>query len=856
MCFVVKRRIDISVILTLFLALLFALPMTAQTTKVKGRVTDSASGEGIPFVAIYFYGTTIGVSTDMDGYYSMETRDTAANILCAALLGYETQMIRISRGAFSEVDFRLHSVNSSLNAAVVKPDNRYMKWILGQIDAHKKFNDPERRDAYVCDIYTKMELDLVNADKNLRNRLIRKNFNFIFDYMDTSVVSGQPYLPVMISETRAKRYHSIAPDISKEAIEATRISGLNEDNAVSQFTGSMHLKTNFYNNFINAFNVQIPSPLSSNGNIYYNYYLVDSLDIDGRKTWKIRFHPGRGVSSTVFDGEMSIDTKTFALREIHAKMMKGANVNWIRDMVIDRTDQLVGDSLWFYKQDKLYVDFSVTMNDSSKFVSFLGNRQIDYMHPQFGEEARDQARQVQSSSVQVMKNAGKKDEAWWNEARPYKLSEKEQNIYNMVDSIKNVPMYNTIYNIINTAVSGYLETKYVAFGPYSRLYSFNNIEGNRVSFGVRTTSELSRKFRLEGYLGYGFKDKEFKGGGSFEWMFSTQPTMKLTLSGKHDMLQLGKGKKAFNESSILSSLLSKRGSEKRSLVNEYSMTFDWEIRPWLNTSTSLESRRIFSNVFVPMKRVHLHSDGARDTVMVNSVGSNDLRTVLRFSKDETVARGAFQKSYLHSDYPIFTLDLLGSLKGIGKNEYSYFRSEFTIDYKLKIPPLGMSKIKLTAGNIVGTVPYPLLKLHEGNGTYILDQSSFSCMEFYEFASDTWATLFWEHNFGGFFLGKIPLIKKMKMREVFTLKAAYGTLSRKNNGIIGNPNSANAPMLFPAGMDMLNKPYVEMGVGLTNIFRILRVDAVWRMTHRYKDTPAGKVKTPNCFDINIGLELRF
>ena len=396
----------------------------------------------------------------------------------------------------------------------------------------------------------------------------------------------------------------------------------------------------------------------------------------------------------------------------------------------------------------------------------------------------------------------------------------------------------------------------MAFGPYSRLYSFNNIEGNRVSFGVRTTSELSRKFRLGGYLGYGFKDKEFKGGGSFEWMFSTQPTMKLTLSGKHDMLQLGKGKKAFNETSLLSSLLSKRGSEKRSLVNEYSMTFDWEIRPWLNTSTSLESRRIFSNAFVPMKRVHLHSDGARDTVMVNSVGSNDLRTVLRFSKDETVTRGAFRKSYLHSDYPIFTLDLLGSLKGIGKNEYSYFRSEFMIDYKLKIPPLGMSKIKLTAGKIVGTVPYPLLKLHEGNGTYILDQSSFSCMEFYEFASDTWTTLFWEHNFGGFFLGKIPLIKKMKMREVFTLKAAYGTLSKKNNGIIGNPNSSNAPMLFPAGMDMLNKPYVEMGVGLTNIFRLLRVDAVWRMTHRYKDTPAGKVKTPNRFDINIGLELRF
>lgn len=64
------------------------------------------------------------------------------------------------------------------------------------------------------------------------------------------------------------------------------------------------------------------------------------------------------------------------------------------------------------------------------------------------------------------------------------------------------------------------------------------------------------------------------------------------------------------------------------------------------------------------------------------------------------------------------------------------------------------------------------------------------------------------------------------------------------------------MLFPAGMNMLNKPYVEMGVGLTNIFRLVRVDAVWRMTHRYTDTPTGKVKSPHCFVVNMGLELRF
>lgn len=829
----------------------------AQTTKVKGRVTDAESGEGLPFAAVYFQGTTIGVSTDMDGYYSMETRDSSACMLSAALLGYETQIIRVSRGAFSEVDFKLRQVNSALNAAVVKPDNRYMKWILSQIDKHKPYNDPERLDAYRCDVYTKMELDLTNADKVLDRKIIRKNFGFIFDYMDTSVVSGQPYLPVMISETRSKRYRSTTPAVNREVIEASRVSGLNEDNALSQFTGSMHLKINFYNNFINAFNIQIPSPLASGGDMYYNYYLIDSLEIDGRKTWKIRFHPEKGISAVAFDGEMNIDSKDFALREIHARLMKRANVNWIRDFAVDRTDQLLGDSVWFYKQEKLYADFSVTMNDSSKFVSFLGNRQIDYMNPAVGKAAAEDVEKG-SVSVQMEKGAGGHDDQWWADARPYSLSEKEQGIYRMVDSVKQAPIYNNIYNLVNTVVSGFLETKYLAFGPYSQLYSFNKIEGSRVQFGIRTTPDVSRKIRLYGYLGYGFRDREFKGGGSLEWMISRQPTMKLTFSGKHDVMQLGTGEKAFNESSIFTSLLGKRGSEKRSPVNEYFARFDWEAAPWLNTAFSVESRRVFSNAFVPMLHVShdLNTDRA-DTSSINSVGSNALRLVARFSKDETVTRGAFTKTYMFSDYPVVTLDLSGSMKGIGRNEYTYFRSELAVNYQLKLPPIGISDLQLTAGKIIGTVPYPMLKLHEGNGTYLLDPSSFSCMAFYEFVSDTWTTFSLEHNFGGFFLGKIPLIKKLHWREVFTLKAAYGTLSKKNNGILGNPASEGAPMLFPAGMHDLNKPYVEIGAGISNILRLLRVDAFWRMTHRYMDMPDGsREKSPNCFVVNLGLELSF
>ena len=146
-----------------------------------------------------------------------------------------------------------------------------------------------------------------------------------------------------------------------------------------------------------------------------------------------------------------------------------------------------------------------------------------------------------------------------------------------------------------------------------------------------------------------------------------------------------------------------------SMVNDYALSWQKEWTQNFNMIVSLESRRIFSNPFVPMV--------TRDGNIFNSVGYNQAHLQLRFSKEEIVTRGVFDKHYMYSKYPVVTLDLIGSTKGIGKNEYSYFRPELSIHYTLPIPPLGLSKFDLNTGTIVGKVPYPMLKIHEGNGTY-------------------------------------------------------------------------------------------------------------------------------------------
>ena len=617
------------VITLLALLTLTTVTLNGQVTKVKGRVIDAETGEGVPFVSVYFQGTTIGVSTDLDGYYTLEAKALTSDILKAELISYEPQEAKVKLGTFNEINFKLKVQDNLLKQVVIKPDNRYIKWILKQVELNKVFNNPENRAMYDCDIYSKMELDLTNAEKQIKSRLLRKNFGFVFDYMDTSVVSGQSYLPIMISESKSHYYHQSNPSDSKEILQASRISGVKDEAQFAQFTGNMHIKTNFYDNFISIFDVKIPSPVSD-FNVYYDYFLMDSLQVDGRKTYLVRFHPAKYISSPAFDGEMRIDAEEFAVTEIHVRLKKGSNVNWIRDLVLDSKYRRYGDDGWFYLQDKLYADFSVTMRDSSKMISFLGNKEVTYMNPTFNTPIPKEY-QKSLSKVITAENPLVESDDYWQQARPYALTQKEQNIYKMVDSIKNVPLYRDIYTIITTFVNGYYNFKYWGIGPYYKLFSFNNLEGARFQFGGRTTADFSKKIRLGGYVAYGTKDREFKGGGKIEYLFNNSPTRKIVAEVKRDVLQLGKGNNALTESNIMSSILSKGNTSKMSLVNEYSIRYNHEWSQNFDNAIGIEFQRVYSNKYVPMFE--------SDSTHISSVAANQLHYSARFSwKDRKSTR--------------------------------------------------------------------------------------------------------------------------------------------------------------------------------------------------------------------------
>lgn len=820
--------------LAVLLLLLGAWTAIGQSTRVRGTVYDGETGEPLPFAGVYFDGTTIGISTDLDGKYSLETRSPDAKVLTAQLIGYQSVSIPVTTGAFSEVNFVLPPDPRQLEAALVKPDDRYIKSILRKLDTSLSVNDPDNGPDWNARLYSRIELDVTNMEDLYQLKFLDRNLGFMRNYTDTSAITGKSFVPAMISENVSDVYHSQDPSFTREVMRASRISGLEEDNSVRQFTGSYLLKTNFYKSNIGVFNLQIPNPAASSSHIFYNYFLVDSLDVAGRKTYVLRFHPKKLVTSPTLDGEMQIDAEDFGIRSVHCRLSPTSNVNWIRHINFDIENRRLPDGRWFYGDESLFIDFAITSNDNSRLISFLGNRKISYSVPRFEPITDPDA--LNSKEAVVMRDVTPGDDTYWEKARPFALTEREKGIYRMVEDFQTQSFYKWSYTIIRALVMNYIEVKpwKVEFGRWARTFAHNDTEGFRFSLGGRTLHEFSEKVRLGGYLAYGFKDRDLKWDATAEFMFNRERTMRLTLEAKRDYIQMGSGTGVFTAENMFSSIFARNHANMQSMVRSFDILYDHEFCKELNTQLEWKTSRIWANPSVPFI-------STADGLPQDSFSTNELHLQARISFDERVNRNYFFKRYIYTRYPVITLNVTKAFRGITAADVDYLKTDATIQWKVPSTAIGFGRLYLEGGAIFGRVPYPLLKLHEGNQTFFLDRTAFACMDYYEFASDRWLSGYYEHNFNGFFLGKIPLLKKLDLREVVTARFAWGTISPDN--------LENAPLQLPTRTGTLELPYVEVGAGISNILRILRVDAFWRVTHLRPE------KGKN-FTVNVGIDVEF
>ena len=780
---------------------------------MSGKVTDKLTGEPIPFANVAFKGTLIGTQTDFDGNYKLST-DKPADSLTASFVGYTPVTLPVRKGSVQTVNFLLKVNQVALKEVEVFAGENPANIILRNIIDNKDKNDKDRLASYQYEVYNKMEFDMTDIPPDFKDKKLIKPFAFIFDNMDSSVSNSKPFLPFFITENLSDVYYRKSPRARKEIIKASKVSGL-ENESVTQFLGDMYQNIDIYNNYVDIFGKSFVSPISNLGMVYYKYYLLDSAFISNQWCYKLKFKPRRKQELT-FIGEFWVHDTTWAIKKIDMRVVDDANINFVEDLAVVKEYERVEDKYWMMTKELLVVDFAARKDG----LGFIGRKSTSYRDFVINQEI-PQARFDGSLEVDILDSASAKTDDFWREARHDSLSEREKKIYHMVDTIKTLPAFKTYVDIVTLFFTGYKEFGKIELGPYYTLLSFNQIEGARFRFGGRTSPQFSDRLRLEGYVAYGTTDQKFKYSGGFRYFLNKKPREAVGATYKYDVLQLGQSENAFQDDNILASLFRRNPATKLTQVEFYRMYYE---REWLSGySHKLTLDHAFA---IPLGQLdYSYYTNEEKTAVRNSINTTEISFTTRFAYREKFVEGKSGRISLGSDYPVTQFIYTAGFKGVFGSDFTYHKLVGKVDDNVKLPPFGYSYIAVEAGKTWGEIPYPLQIVHKGNESYFYDYAAFNLMNYYEFVSDQYVSLSVTHHFEGFFLDKVPLMRKLKWREVATLKAAYGSYKEESLDIMVDKTAFST---------LSAKPYAEVGFGVENIIKILRFDFIYRLS--YLDNP--------------------
>lgn len=630
--------------------------------------------------------------------------------------------------------------------------------------------------------------------------------------MDTSTVNGKTYLPIFLTETLSDFYFRKKPKSEKEVIKAAKVSGI-ENESMLQFLGDMFQRYDFYDNYIVFFQKNFISPISNSGLNSYRYYLVDSTYIDSKWCYKLMFKPRRKQELT-FTGHFWVHDTTFAIKSFEVRIPEDANINYIDDLVLRQEFDLIDGQYWMVVKDQGVGDFNVVVN-SKKTLGFFGTKTTTYRNFVFNQ-LKEKKFYSQPTNVIVSEKAYEKGDEYWDQSRHEQLTKDEKTIYYMVDTLKNLPAIKTWIDVFKTIIKGYYDVGKFEIGPYASMLSFNVVEGARFRMGGRTTTKFNEQIRLDGYVAYGTKDGRFKYGAGLLYLPSKNPRRALGGKYKYDIEQLGASPDAFREDFFLNVLFRRNPAYKLSLTSEYTFYYEHE---WFNGLTN--KLNFIQKDIIPIGEEDLQVyDENGDLTNLDKITTSEIKLDTRFSYNEKFLIGDFGRVSTGTKFPILQISYSLGIPDLFGGDYQYHKLRVGVKQWFNVFNLGWSKYIIEAGKIWGTLPFPLLELHPGNETYIFDEYAFNLMNYFEFVSDEYLSIYYTHHFDGLLFNHIPLLRKLKWREVGYVRTVIGTLSDANESYNSLPDITHT----------LERPYIEGGVGIENIFKIIRIDAIWRLSH--------------------------
>ncbi|WP_276498617.1 DUF5686 and carboxypeptidase-like regulatory domain-containing protein [Pontibacter litorisediminis] len=709
-------------LLLLYLCLLTGTAL-AQVRQVRGVVRDAATGERLPFVSIVANEGETGTTTNLEGEYNLRHRQPIRS-LRFSYVGYLPHTVYPD--SVESINVQLQPTAARLQEVVVlgtgeNPAHRIIRLATQNRERHHL----QHLESYTYRTYNKFILTATDVgEQELRDTLQLSKRDSA--YLKLRNLLGKQHLFLVESITD---YAFLQPNLTKETILATRVSGLQQPSF--GVVAAEAREFSVYDDLPVFFGKRYLSPISPGSTRKYNFVLQETVVQGQDSIFIISFEPQQGRNFEGLKGLLYINSSGWAVQNVLAG---SAGDDDKRNIQLQQRYERVGpQQKWF--PTELDVELTIpqlNLNGHQPYAhmrTYITNINLNpnLRRSEFGVVA-----------LRQQPNAHRQPDSFFQTFRPDSLTQLEQRTYERLDSVGRAQKLDRTIRTLE-----YLMSKQIPIGPISldlrRLFRVSAFEGVRLGMGAHTNDRLSERFKVGGYWGYGLKDEEAKYGADASVILYKPLELQLKAAYFKDVLETGGRRLAFEEGHGLLGNLRRALLTDMDYTSHQSVALQGRVLRYLQANAQLRQEERRPTLLQP------EGEPMPEFNLTEAVLS------LRYAPGEKYMQ-QFNRivPMAGEDKPVLWLQYTRGLDGFLDGDYGYNKYDLRLKALLRHRTFGESSFTLAGGWVDGNAP--LVSRYNGYGSNNRDYKlytgdGFETMYPYEFFTDRYASLFFSQNFG-------------------------------------------------------------------------------------------------------------
>ncbi len=847
-------------IITLIIALLATLGVKAQVT---GRVIDSKSREPLDYVNVYYDGKNVGEMTDEEGRFVIK-EDSTWKVLTVSTMGYQTQTVRLKDfGRNKDLTIRLAPEPQTLTGVTVSAKKkRYSRKnnpaveLMKKVIANKRRSDLRAKDFFTYTKYEKMTFSLNEVSDKVFEEGEYKRFAFLKDHVERSPQTDKLILPLTVDETLSEIYYRKDPHSEKQVIKGESNKGVTElvntGEILTTTLKDIFTDVDIYEEECRLLQYPFKSPIADGAISFYRYYLQDTLFIEQDRVVDVGFLPNN-QQDFGFSGHLYIlltPDSTFQVRRVELSIPRRSDVNFVENMLIAQDFEVLESGDRIASTNDMLVELQL-----SKWLGkFQVQRVTRLSNVSFAPIPRSLFRNIKGNTLREP-DASMHDEAFWNEYRQVKLTSSESKMDSFLDRLTHVKGFKYVLFGFKALVENFVETgdslhpNLVDIGPVNTIISANHYDGLRLRASAHTTANLSPHLFADAYVAYGTKTRQVYWKGMLTYAFNKKaylprefPQHNLSIYWWDDIISPFDRFVPTDKDNMFTAFHASKVDQyhhTRELHIDYTRELEQGIK--LNAQFTRTRNHPVDALFY--QRLDGTGTPTNDpTRWQSGITTTEFKVGITYEPNVTYVNTKQRRVKVNHDAPILSFSYTRGINGFLGGEYNYNVTEAGIYKRFWLGQFGKFDANVKVGAQWNKVPFPLLIHPAANASYIIEDNTFHLLSNLEFLNDRYASLFAEWDLNGWLFNRIPLLKKLKWRECLGVNVLWGQLTDRNNPATLNysdpalfyfPGHFRADGTYEQNTVCMNpnKPYIEWRVGIHNIFKLIEIDYVRRLTYQ-------------------------